>query len=136
MNKGVFSGDAAGIYLSQFDVVVPTSPPPFRLGVALSSLNKLIRLNPQTLYFSHFGNASDAVKRLQDYALQIQLWADIAREGVKNKQSLGEIREQIFLEDKMTQKIAGYLRSHPIYVKTVLENSVRGFIEFAKTAQR
>jgi len=81
VNRGVFPGDAAGIYLSQFEVVVPTAPPPFHPDVALASLDKLIRFNPQTLYFSHFGNASDAVKRLQDYALQIRLWADIAREA-------------------------------------------------------
>jgi len=135
VNRGVFSGDAVGIYLSQFDVVVPTSPPPFRLGIALASIDKLIGLHPQALYFSHFGNASDAVKRLQDYALQIRLWADIAREGVKNKQSVEEIRERILSEDKVAKKIAGYLRSHPIYVKTVLENSVRGFIEFEETVK-
>lgn len=69
--RGIFPGDAAGIYLSQFDVVVPTAPSPFCLDFALASLEKLIRLNPKSLYFSHFGNAFDAVKRLQEYALQI-----------------------------------------------------------------
>jgi glyoxylase-like metal-dependent hydrolase (beta-lactamase superfamily II) len=134
-NRGVFPGDAAGIYLIQFDKVLPTAPPPFRLDIALASLDKLIRLNPQALYFSHFGNASEAVKRLKDYALQIQLWASIAREGVKNKQSLEEIREKILSEDKVAHELAGYLKSHPIYVRTMLENSVRGFIEFAEKAQ-
>jgi glyoxylase-like metal-dependent hydrolase (beta-lactamase superfamily II) len=136
VNKGVFPGDAAGIYLSQFDRVVPTAPPPFRLDIALASLDKLIRFDPQALYFSHFGNASDAVKRLRDYALQIQLWADIAREGVKNKRSAEEIRERIISEDKVMRELAGFLRSHPIYVKTVLENSVQGFIKFAETTQK
>jgi glyoxylase-like metal-dependent hydrolase (beta-lactamase superfamily II) len=133
VNRGVFPGDAAGIYLSQFGVVVPTAPPPFRLDIALASLKKLIRLNPQALYFSHFGYASEAVKRLQDYVLQIQLWANIAREGVKNKQSLEEIRARILSEDNVMRELAGYLKSHPIYVKTVLENSVRGVIEFAES---
>lgn len=133
--RGIFPGDAAGIYLNQFNVVVPTTPPPFCLDFALTSLDKLIHLNPQSLYFSHFGNASDAVKRLKDYALQIKLWADIAQEGIKNKSSLDEIRERIISEDKVMRKLAGYLKSYPIYVKTVLENSVQGFIEFAETAQ-
>jgi hypothetical protein len=31
-------------------------------------------------------------------------------------------------------KLAGHLKAHPIYVKTVLENSVQGFIKFAETA--
>lgn len=54
--------------------------------------------------------------------------------GVRNKQSLEEIRERILSEDKIMRKLAGYLKSHPIYVKTVLENSVQGFIDFAETA--
>jgi glyoxylase-like metal-dependent hydrolase (beta-lactamase superfamily II) len=135
VKRGIFPGDAAGIYLSQFNAVVPTAPPPFRLDIALSSLHKLVRLNPQTLYFSHFGSASDAVKRLQDYAEQIQLWANISQEGVKNKWSFEEIRERILAKDKVMRKLAGRLRSHSIYVKTVLENSVQGFIDFAEKAQ-
>jgi glyoxylase-like metal-dependent hydrolase (beta-lactamase superfamily II) len=33
-NRGLFTGDVAGIYLSEFDVVVPTAPPPFRPDIA------------------------------------------------------------------------------------------------------
>jgi glyoxylase-like metal-dependent hydrolase (beta-lactamase superfamily II) len=135
LHGGIFPGDAAGIYLREFDVVVPTTPPPFRLDIALSSLDKLVSLKPTALYYSHFGEVSDAVKRLQDYALQLKLWAGIAREGIKNKQSLEEIRERILSEDKVMRKIAGFLRSHPVYAKTMLENSVQGFIDFAEKSQ-
>ena len=65
-NGGVFPGDAAGTYIPEFNVVVPTTPPPFRLDIALASLDKLISLNPTVLYFSHFGKADNAVQRLKD----------------------------------------------------------------------
>jgi len=136
LHGGIFPGDAAGIYLREFDVVVPTTPPPFRLDIALSSLDKLVSLKPKALYYSHFGEVSDAVKRLQDYALQLKLWAEIAREGIKNKQSLKEIRERILSEDKVMRKLAGFLKVHPIYAKTMLENSVQGFIDYAEKSQR
>ncbi len=87
-NGGVFPGDAAGTYLPEFDVVVPTTPPPFYLDAALASLDKLISLKPTVLYFSHFGKANNAVQRLKDYKVQLQLWADIAEDGVKKNQSL------------------------------------------------
>ena len=135
LHRGIFPGDAAGIYLSEFDVVVPTTPPPFRLDIALASLDKLVRLKPRALYYSHFGKVSDAVKRLQEYALQLKLWAGIAEEGIKNKQSFEEIREKILAEDKVMRKLAGFLRSHPIYAKTMLKNSVQGFIDFAERSQ-
>jgi glyoxylase-like metal-dependent hydrolase (beta-lactamase superfamily II) len=135
LHGGVFPGDAAGIYLHEFDVIVPTTPSPFRLDIALASLDKLVSLKPTALYYSHFGKVSNAVKRLQDYALQLKLWARIAEEGVKNKQSLEEIRERILSEDKVMRKIAGHIRSHLIYAKTMLENSVQGFIDFAERTQ-
>jgi len=131
-NGGVFPGDAAGTYLPLFDVIVPTTPPPFHLDAALASLDKLISLNPTVLYFSHFGKATDAVNRLKDYKVQLQLWADIAEDGVKKNQSLEEIRDRIVQEDKVMNQIVGYVKAHRIYSKTMLENCVRGFIDYSK----
>lgn len=131
LNNGVFTGDAAGIYLSEFNVVIPTTPPPFRLDIALASLNKLISLNPAFLYYSHFGKATNAVQRLKDYALQIRLWASIVAEGVKNGRSAEAIRERILTEDNTMRKIGSFLKAHPIFMKTAVENSVQGFIDFA-----
>lgn len=135
VNRGVFLGDAAGIYLSQSDVVIPTSPPPFRLDLALNSLEKLGRLNPKALYYSHFGEASDAVRRLQNYARQIKLWATIAKKGVENKQKPSAIKERILEEDEAMRRIAPFLRVHPILMKTAVENSVQGFIDWAEKSE-
>lgn len=135
-NNGVFPGDAAGTYFPEFDVVMPTTPPPFHLDSALASLDKLISLNPSVLYYSHFGKASNAVRRLEDYKLQLLLWAKIAEEGVKENQSVDEIRDRIVAEDKVMQRLAGYLRSHRIYSKTALGNSVQGVVEYAKQAKQ
>jgi glyoxylase-like metal-dependent hydrolase (beta-lactamase superfamily II) len=131
-NGGIFPGDAAGTYLPEFDVVVPTTPPPFYLDAALSSLDKLISLKPTALYFSHFGKANNAVERLKDYKLQLQLWADIAKEGVEKNWSLEQIRDKIIAEDAAMRLVADFVKSHRIYSKTVFENCVRGFIEYAK----
>jgi glyoxylase-like metal-dependent hydrolase (beta-lactamase superfamily II) len=135
LHGGVFSGDTAGIYLREFDAVVPTTPPPFRLDSALSSLDKLVSLHPSALYYSHFGKASDAMKRLRDYAQQLRLWAKIAREEVRAKHGLEEVQERILVEDKVVRKLAGFFRSHPIYAKTMLGNSVQGFVDYAEKVQ-
>ena len=135
LNGGVFPGDAAGTYFPEFDVVMPTTPPPFHLGAALASLDKLISLKPTVLYYSHFGKASNGVQRLKDYKLQLQLWAKIAEEGARKNQSLEEIRDRIIAEDKVMRQLADYLKSHRIYSRTALGNSVQGFIDYAKQAQ-
>jgi glyoxylase-like metal-dependent hydrolase (beta-lactamase superfamily II) len=132
LNEGLFSGDAAGAYISKFDAVFPTTPPPFRPDIALISLDKLVRLNPKVLYYSHFGKGQDAVKRLRNYALQIKLWANIAEEGVRKGESAEAIRERILKEDETVRKIAPVLKKNPVHRKTLVENSVQGFIDFAE----
>jgi glyoxylase-like metal-dependent hydrolase (beta-lactamase superfamily II) len=134
-NGGVFPGDAAGTYHPDWDVVVPTTPPPFHLEAALASLDRLISLNPTALYFSHFGKATDAINRLKAYKTQLQLWDKIAEAGVKANRSLEEIRDNILKEDPVMAAIAEQVINHPIYRKTVLENCVLGFIEYAKQKQ-
>ncbi len=136
-NDGVFPGDAAGTYFPEFDVVVPTTPTPFHLEAALASLDKIINLKPTALYYSHFGKAYNAVQRLKDYKLQLELWAKISEEGVKQNWSLEQTRDKIVAEDKVMSQveIASFIRSHRIYSKTVLENCVKGFVEYAKQKQ-
>jgi glyoxylase-like metal-dependent hydrolase (beta-lactamase superfamily II) len=133
-NGGVFPGDAAGTYHPGWDVVVPTTPPPFYLETALASLDKLISLNPTALYFSHFGKATDGVRRLKEYKVQLQLWAKIALEGVKNNYSTKQICEAILEQDPVMHRLADYFSEHTIYSITVLDNSVSGFVEYAKKA--
>jgi len=128
----LFPGDAAGIYFREFDVVVPTSPPPFYPAAALDSLLKLLIFKPETLCYTHFGKADQAVDRLQKHKQQIRLWLRIAEDGISRGEDANIIRERIFAEDETVSRIAPYLKSHPILRTTVFLNSCDGFIEFAR----
>lgn len=132
LSEGIFPGDAAGIYLKEIDVIVPTTPPPFRLDIALASLDKLIRLKPRVLYYSHFGKAYSAVEKLQTYSQQLNLWAKIAKEGMENKESLEVISKRIMESDKAVQEAKEYIKAHPVLSETVLDESVRGFMDFVE----
>jgi glyoxylase-like metal-dependent hydrolase (beta-lactamase superfamily II) len=129
---GLFPGDAAGIFLKEFDAVVPTTPAPFRLDTALASLDKLIGLKPRALYYSHFGEASNPVGKLQAYAEQLGLWAEIARQGIEEKRSLEEVRQKIVENDGQIRKAMRFIEAHPVLNETVLNNSVQGFMQFAE----
>jgi len=132
LSEGIFSGDAAGIYLNEIDVIVPTTPSPFRLDIALASLDKLIRLKPEVLYYSHFGKAYNAVEKLQTYTQQLTLWAKIAKQGIENKDSLEAISKRIIESDVAVQKAKEYIKVHPFLSETVFNESVRGFIDFVE----
>jgi glyoxylase-like metal-dependent hydrolase (beta-lactamase superfamily II) len=130
LTEGIFPGDAAGIYLNQFDVTVPTTPAPFRLDIALASLDKLISLKPKFLYYTHFGKANNAVEKLRAYAQQLRLWAKSTKEGLAGKEDLEAIRRRIIASDKAVQKSLGHIEGHPALDETVLNESVQGFIDF------
>ena len=132
LNEGIFSGDAAGIYLNEVDVIVPTTPSPFRLDIALASLDKLMSLKPKVLYYSHFGKAYNAVDKLQTYAQQLKLWAKIAKEGIENKDSLEAISKRIIESDSAVRKAKEYIKVHPFLSETVFNESVWGFIDFVE----
>ena len=135
LGRGVFPGDAAGVYLKEFDAIVPTTPEPFRLDSALEALDKLTGLKPKALYYSHFGDASNPVERLRAYAEQLQLWAKIARQGIQEKQSLEEVRRKIIENDGQIQKTLKFIKAHPVWNETVLSNSVQGFMRFAEKSR-
>jgi glyoxylase-like metal-dependent hydrolase (beta-lactamase superfamily II) len=130
LSQGVFPGDAAGIYLNEIDVIVPTTPSPFRLDIALASLDKLMSLKPRNLFYSHFGKASNAIEKLQIYTRQLNLWSRITKVGLDNGQSLETIGKRIIESDDSLRKALDYVKVHPILGETVLSNSIQGVVDF------
>ena len=132
-SNGIFPGDAAGIYLNKFDMVIPTTPPPFHLEMALSSLQRLIQMNPSWLYYSHFGPASNAVEKLKNYAARLKLWGEIILEGMRNGEKLEVIYERILEKDTLTPEVADFLKNH-----LILNNArdIHGFMEYFRKSMK
>jgi glyoxylase-like metal-dependent hydrolase (beta-lactamase superfamily II) len=134
-SNGIFVGDAAGVYLSEIGVIVPTTPPPFRLDIALSSLDKLASLKPTILYYTHFGKALNAIEKLGLYAKQLKLWARIAKQVLDEGEgeNLEMVRRRIAESDEAVRRAVEYIKSHRVLGETVLRESVRGVVEFVKS---
>jgi glyoxylase-like metal-dependent hydrolase (beta-lactamase superfamily II) len=130
--NGIFSGDAAGIFLPQYNVIVPTTPAPFHLEMALNSIKKLIEIKPDRLYYTHFGYAENAVKKLQLYASQLKLWAEIVKECIEQNEPIETMEEKIMTEDSMVKQIANDIEKHPIMGRGMLKQNIQGFIEYFK----
>jgi len=128
--QGVFPGDAAGIYLNKFDVIIPTVPPPFHLEMALNSLRKLIHMKPRWLYYSHFGPASDAVKKLETYAARLTLWGKIILQGMKGGEDFETICERISEKDPLTPEVEDYIKNHHMLSRGIVKPNVYGFMEY------
>jgi glyoxylase-like metal-dependent hydrolase (beta-lactamase superfamily II) len=132
-SRGIFPGDAAGIYIPAFDVIVPTTPPPFHLETALQSIEKLKGLRPSVLYYTHFGPAKEAERKLQTYAEQLKLWAAVVAEKVtKGETALDELKAAIERRDPALAKVKDHLQTHPILGEGGMRLSVEGFVEYLK----
>jgi glyoxylase-like metal-dependent hydrolase (beta-lactamase superfamily II) len=132
----IFPGDAAGIYLNQFDIIVPTTPPPFHLETTLSSIEKLIQKEPDLLCYTHFGVARDAIEKLERHAAQLRLWAEIVSEGIKKGETLEAISETIRQKDPAVNAVNDYMKTHPILGRGVVRQNVQGFMEYFLKQQK
>jgi glyoxylase-like metal-dependent hydrolase (beta-lactamase superfamily II) len=129
-SRTLFPGDAAGIYLNQFGVIVPTTPPPFHLETTLASIDKLEKKDPRLLCYTHFGVATDAIEKLERHAAQLRLWAEIVSEGLRKGETLEAIIENIRQRDPAVRAVDDYMKTHPILGRGVVKQNVQGFIEY------
>jgi len=131
-SQTVFPGDAAGIYLRQKETVIPTTPPPLRLDMALASLEKLIELAPKWLCYTHFGRIGDAVSRLHAHMEQLKLWAKTVTEGLKKNETLEAIYARILEQDPAMKKALDFIQKNLMLRQSVVLQSVRGFVQCLK----
>jgi len=133
--QGIFPGDAAGIYVKAFNVIVPTTPPPFNLEATLASINRLIALKPKQLYYTHFGLAGNAVEKLEDYADRLELWAKIVSDGIRNGEDSETICQRVLERDNSMKSVVRYIRKNLIFREGVIKQDIQGFIEYINRSQ-
>ncbi len=94
----LLAGDSAGVYTNGF--LRLTTPPQFRIGDYMKSLDKMLALHPVKLGYAHFGCYDDAVKRLDDIRKKVYLWYEIAQSAIKEGKTDEEIIRLIRAKDK------------------------------------
>ena len=131
-SRGIFQGDAAGIYFPKLDVTIPTAPAPFHFEATLASLQKLAQLQPKWLYYTHYGPVDNAVERIHRYTAQLQLWANVVSEAVKRGDTLESIHQQILEKDPQMKTAIDFINKHLLLRKGVLMQNIHGYTEYFK----
>lgn len=72
----IFTGDVAGVKINQNPVVPPCPPPDIDLGKWKSSIDKMRKLNPQSLYLTHFGKVDKTLEHLDELEWMLDDWAN------------------------------------------------------------
>lgn len=77
----LIAGEAAGVCLG--GAIRPATPPPFKLEDALSSIDRLIGLEPKLLCYGHFGCYDNAPERLRAIRQKLLDWYEIVTAAAK-----------------------------------------------------
>jgi glyoxylase-like metal-dependent hydrolase (beta-lactamase superfamily II) len=77
----VFTGDAAGVRLTDARYVRPPTPPPdVDLEVWSQTIDRLLALNPRTLLLTHFGpHSGDVPRHLEELRQRLFAWTELVR---------------------------------------------------------
>ncbi|MGB7292466.1 MAG: MBL fold metallo-hydrolase [Thermodesulfobacteriota bacterium] len=125
----IFSGDAAGIYVPSLDVLLPISPPPFKLELALKSIKTMLSLNPKLIAFTHFDVSKNGSQLLRKYHSQLMIWyREINRLVVKGIEDREEMLDFISKRDKDLKK---FLERSELFpgIRRGVESGLEGFLQ-------
>jgi glyoxylase-like metal-dependent hydrolase (beta-lactamase superfamily II) len=125
-NRGVYTGDAAGLYFPGDEVLMPIAPAPsFDLERNLETLRRLLALGPRALLFSHYGPHRDPRKAIEAMLAAYPAWARVVRERLASAGEDGVMRElydmscraakrypKDFLEQRIRVSIKGLAAYH------------------------
>ncbi len=128
-NNGVFTGDAAGIYIAEGEIVLPVTPPPFDLDVSIDTINRLIKLKANRLYFAHFGATTGVEETLWSVIDRLRLWGTIINEAMRDDK-LDNLAKRIV--NQSCSKMEPGKVTAPLYEKLLgnVNLSIPGYVRY------
>ncbi len=104
-SREVFTGDVAGIRLPNTAPALPPTPPPdLDLELWSESIRRLLSLEPETLYLTHFGPATDSRRHLEELESRLYEWGDLVRRGARAGKNQDELAAE--LEEHADRELA------------------------------
>lgn len=125
-NKTLFIGDGGGVYIPELGVIVPTTPPPFKLDIYLQSLHRIKSLDVDTVCFPHY-SCTRNVEILKVHEQQIRSWAETLKDVDV------PIDEALRLLARVDENVAKILTVGGFYAEFYLKISVLGFLNYLKS---
>jgi glyoxylase-like metal-dependent hydrolase (beta-lactamase superfamily II) len=91
-SRGVFVGDALGVFLPDVGVLRPATPPPeFDLELAVASVERIRDVDPSVVLFSHFGPSPDVLELCERSIDRLRGWTAAVEEAMAETDRLPEI---------------------------------------------
>jgi glyoxylase-like metal-dependent hydrolase (beta-lactamase superfamily II) len=134
----LFAGEAGGNYfrVNEKEYLRPATPHKFFMDVCLDSLDRLLSVPDQPLFYAHFGKGGSSHVLLNRSRRQLMEWKDIIeRERRKGKGDLPDRCVRTLLkEDPNLSPFEAMPPDIQERERFFLKNSVKGFLGYLETA--
>jgi len=123
--KGLFTGDAVGIYRKEATGYVMTTPPPsFHFDDSIKTLNMLKSLDLEWLYFTHYGAHRDPMALINEYSALLTTWVREVDEKFAEQKDDGAVKN--YFVEKEFEMLANYYEPESLRQET--EMNVQGVL--------
>lgn len=133
----LFAGESAGIYLPLGNKIYlrPPTPPRFFFEQAVDSVDRMLLLKDQPIYFGHAGSHPSSRKMLKLYREQLYFWKELIAGIFKsNPEEVSErSMEALLKEDPMLKYFQQLEAPAQEKEKFFMANSIAGFVGYLKT---
>jgi glyoxylase-like metal-dependent hydrolase (beta-lactamase superfamily II) len=132
-NKGLFTGDAVGIYSPEEEILVPTTPPPdFDLNISIDTIKRLMSLPAEMLLFSHFGVTRKVAETLELAIKELETWGDVIWKAMKGGDFENAVNE---LKAQASKKLESIPEKKSLYdpiITYFIPLSAAGYVNYYK----
>jgi glyoxylase-like metal-dependent hydrolase (beta-lactamase superfamily II) len=91
-SRGIFVGDALGVFLPDVGVLRPATPPPeFDLELAVASIERVGDADPSVILFSHFGPTGDVEAICELAVRRLREWTGIVEETLRSTDRVEQV---------------------------------------------
>lgn len=126
----LIAGEAAGVCIE--GAIRLATPPPFRLEETLSSIDRLIALEPQRLCYGHFGCYDNASERLKFIRQKLLEWHEIVNSAARAGKKPEDILLMLRGKDESLDYLNSLGRDEYSREQALLINSINGLSESAR----
>ena len=120
--KGLFTGDAVGVYLSDSEVLIPTTPPPeFDPDINVETIKGFMNLDLRLLLFSHFGTTEKVNQTLNMGIDWLMKWKESVSEMMSEDISLEGITEKFRADSR---KVLGSNEGKELLCQWVMDHHI------------
>jgi glyoxylase-like metal-dependent hydrolase (beta-lactamase superfamily II) len=123
-NRVLLAGEAAGVCIE--GAIRLATPPLFKLEITLSSIDKLIKLKPRKLCYSHFGCYENGLDRLKLYRKKVVEWYEVVNSAARMGKDVEEILKVLREKDRELDYLDNLDRDVYSRELSLLFNSIRG----------